>query len=331
MAFSVHIQEAKKLLKTMSKILGIDTSNYTTSVALLDTETMQVSQQKKLLPVKKGEKGIRQSDAVFHHTIQLPQVLQKLFESCEGISIDGIGVSFAPRLVEGSYMPCFTVGDGFASSLGTIIGITPERTSHQVGHILAGIYSCDRFDLLRSDKPFLAFHASGGTTDLLLCTPNEDSVIDVTEIASSLDLKAGQAVDRTGVMLGLDFPCGKELERLALKTKRSFKTRPVIKDGNCCLSGVENLCRKMFDEHESSEDIARFCLCYLCDTFKKMIESAFEKYGQMPLVCVGGVMSNSLIRDELSRQFGAFFAKPEFSCDNAVGTAIYCGLKRSLI
>ncbi|MBQ9375971.1 MAG: peptidase M22 [Ruminococcus sp.] len=314
----------------MSMILGIDTSNYTTSVALLDTNTMAVQQQKMLLPVKSGEKGIRQSDAVFHHTAQLPVVIEKLMQG--DVSIDGIGVSFAPRLVDGSYMPCFTVGDGFAKSLGAVLDIKPERTSHQVGHILAGLYSCGKLDLLNDNKPFLAFHASGGTTDLLLCRPNDDdTVVDVQEIACSLDLKAGQAVDRAGVMLGLDFPCGKELEALALKSRRSFKIKPVIKDGSCCLSGLENMCRKMFDDNESYEDIALFCIEYLCRTFESMIASAFDKYGKMPLLCVGGVMSDSIIRDRISGKLGAFFAKPELSCDNAVGTAVYCALKRGMI
>ncbi|MDE6149376.1 MAG: peptidase M22 [Ruminococcus sp.] len=315
----------------MSKILGIDTSNYTTSAALLDTETMEIIQEKKLLPVKKGEKGIRQSDAVFHHTAQLPIIMEKLFYQCKDVHIDGIGVSFAPRLLNGSYMPCFTVGDSTASVLGTVMGIDPERTSHQVGHILAGLYSCNNLELLQGDSQFLAFHASGGTTDLLLCTPDKNNIVDIKEIGTSLDLKAGQAVDRTGIMLGLDFPCGKELDMLACKSSSKFKTKPVIRDGSCCLSGVENLCRKMYDNNESHEDIAKFCISFLCDTFKKMILSAFEKYGEMPLLCVGGVMSNTIIREEISKEFGALFAKPEFSCDNAVGTAVYCALKRGMI
>lgn len=315
----------------MSKFLGIDTSNYTTSAALLDTDTMQVRQEKMLLPVKKGEKGIRQSDAVFHHTAQLPVIMQGLFEQCGGLSIDGVGVSYAPRSVEGSYMPCFTVGDGFAGSLGAVLGIEPDRTSHQVGHILAGIYSCGKFDLLKGDKPFLAFHASGGTTDLLMCKPDDTHVVDITEIGHSLDLKAGQAVDRVGVMLGLQFPCGKQLEELALKSKRKFKVKPVIKGLDCCLSGLENLCRKMYDSGESHEDIARFCIEFLKATFSAMIGAAFDEYGKMPLICVGGVMSNSVIREDISEKFGAFFAKPEYSCDNAVGAAVYSALKKGMI
>lgn len=315
----------------MSKILGIDTSNYTTSVALLDTDTMEVLQEKKLLPVKKGEKGIRQSDAVFHHTAQLPVLVEKLFSQVSEKNLAGVGASYAPRLVEGSYMPCFTVGDGFAKSLGSVIGIMPDRTSHQVGHILAGIYSCGKFDLLKSRKPFLAFHASGGTTDLLLCKPDEDSILNVEEAANSLDLKAGQAVDRVGVMLGMQFPCGKELDALAYKSKKQFKTKPVLKGMNCCLSGLENLCGKMYKNNESSEDIAKFCISFLSSTFSGMIAEAYEKFGQMPLLCVGGVMSNSMIRNDLSNKFGAYFAKPEFSCDNAAGLAVFSALKKGLI
>lgn len=315
----------------MSKILGIDTSNYTTSAALLDTDTMEVVQEKMLLPVKQGEKGIRQSDAVFHHTIQLPIIIEKLFSDIGGINLDGIGVSFAPRHIKGSYMPCFTVGDGFAKSLGAVMGIKPDRTSHQIGHILAGLYSCRRFDLQKEKHDFLVFHASGGTTDLLLCTPDDDNLPEVREIGSSLDLKAGQAVDRVGVMLGLQFPCGKELDALACESDAHYKTRPVVKGLDCCLSGLENLCRKMYDNGESGKDIARFCIDYLCDTFSGMIAAALDKYGEMPLLCVGGVMSDSIIRSRLSERFGAFFAKLEFSCDNAVGTAVYSALKKGMI
>ena len=228
-------------------------------------------------------------------------------------------------------MPCFTVGDGFARSLCATLNMKPDRTSHQVGHILAGVYSCNKFDLLNCDKPFLAFHASGGTTDLLLCKPDRDSIVSIEEVGSSLDLKAGQAVDRVGVMLGMQFPCGKELDKLACESEKQFKTKPVLKGTDCCLSGLENLCEKMYKNGEKHEDIAKFCLCFLSMTFEGMIENAFSEYGQMPLLCVGGVMSNSMIRENLSEKFGAYFAKPEFSCDNATGLAVFSALKKGLI
>ncbi len=315
----------------MSKVLGIDTSNYTTSVSLLDTSDMTVVQKKMMLPVKFGEKGIRQSDAVFHHTQQLPVVMNQLFSGCGHCIPDSVGVSFSPRLVKGSYMPCFTVGSGFADSLGAVLGIIPDKTSHQIGHILAGLYSCKRLDLLNIDNPFMAFHASGGTTDLLLCTPDKDSILDVTEIGHSLDLKAGQAVDRVGVMLSMAFPCGKELDKLACKSSKSFKLKPSIKEKSCCLSGVENKCRQMYENSKPPEDIAKYCLDFLVASFCGMISNARKEYGELPLVCVGGVMSNSMINAHISERFGAYFAKPEFSCDNAVGTAVYSALKKGMI
>lgn len=315
----------------MSKFLGIDTSNYTTSAALLDADSMEVVQEKMLLPVKAGEKGIRQSDAVFHHTAQLPQIMEKLFAKTGCCRLDGVGVSFVPRLLEGSYMPCFTVGDGAAKSLCSVLGLSADRTSHQMGHILAGLYSCRKLDLLKRGKPFIAFHASGGTTDLLLCIPDKERIADIREIGCSLDLKAGQAVDRVGVMLGLRFPCGKELDKLACEGNTDFKVTPVIKELNCCLSGVENQCKKMFDERMPHCDIAKFCISFLSRTFERMISAAFKQYGEMPLVCVGGVMSNNMIRKDLSEKFGAYFAKSEFSCDNAVGCAVYSALKKGMI
>ena len=193
------------------KILGLDTSNYTTSAALFDTADGTVKQVKRLLPVKKGELGLRQSDAVFHHTRQLPEIITKLFEDC-GEAPAAVGVSVRPRNIDGSYMPCFLCGEGLADSLGAVNGIPVYKTSHQVGHILAALYSADRLDL--AGERFIAFHVSGGTTDCLLAEPDEENIVRATELGTSLDLKAGQAVDRVGLMLGLDFPCGRGLKRL---------------------------------------------------------------------------------------------------------------------
>ena len=201
------------------KILGIDTSNYTTSAALYDTESGIVVQSKKLLPVKKGELGLRQSDAVFHHTKQLPEIFGRLFEEASVIP-EAIGVSVRPRNIDGSYMPCFLCGEGLADSLSAVNNIPVYKTSHQVGHILAALYSAGKLDFV--NRRFIAFHVSGGTTDCLLVEPDSENVIKITELGTSLDLKAGQAVDRVGLMLGLDFPCGIQLEALAEKSGKKY-------------------------------------------------------------------------------------------------------------
>ena len=202
--------------------LGIDTSNYTTSSALFDGERV-LENRKMLLPVKQGEKGLRQSDAVFHHVRQLPQVLGPILEGLEDRP-KAIGVSLAPTTEEGSYMPCFLVGKNTAGLLGQAWKVPVEGFSHQQGHIAAALYSAGKLELL--EKRFLAFHVSGGTTEALLVTPGEKGVPQVNRVAHSLDLKAGQAVDRVGVMLGLGFPCGPELERLALKWGREDPIPP---------------------------------------------------------------------------------------------------------
>lgn len=306
------------------KILGIDTSNYTTSAALYDTNSGEVRQEKLLLPVKSGELGLRQSDAVFHHTKQLPIVMGKLFKGQTQVP-DAVGVSVRPRNTDGSYMPCFLCGEGLAESISAVNKIPLYKTSHQIGHILAALYSAKKLEL--AEEKFIAFHVSGGTTDCLLVQPDGENILNITEIGTSLDLKAGQAVDRVGVMLGLQFPCGKLLEELAEKSGKQFKIKPVLKDGSCCLSGVENKCAKMLADGVPPEDMAMYCLQYIYSAIRGMTLYALEKYGNFPVVFAGGVMSDSIIRKQLESEFGAYFAEPEFSCDNAAGTAIFAALQ----
>lgn len=310
----------------MPEFLGIDTSNYTTSAAVYDSSTHKVYQVKKLLPVRDGQLGLRQSDAVFHHTRQLPEIIENLFSGRFPDDIEAVSASVRPRNVEGSYMPCFLCGEGLARSLTAVRKIPLYRTSHQVGHILAALYSADCLRFVK--EKFIAFHVSGGTTDCLLCEPDRFDVMEITEVGTSLDLKAGQAVDRVGLMLGLKFPCGIELEKLADNSDRDFRVKTVLKNTDCCLSGLENRCRKMLDDGESPEDTAKYCLDYVAETIIAMTEKAVSIYGNLPLVFAGGVMSDSIIRQKIISRFGkARFAEPEFSCDNAAGVAIYGYLK----
>lgn len=304
------------------RTLGIDTSNYTTSACIYDSETGEVFQQKLLLPVKEGEKGLRQSDAVFHHTARLYPLVEKLFERC-GTEFDAIGVSEKPRDAEGSYMPCFLVGVNVARCVGAATAKPVYGFSHQAGHIAAALYSSGKMNLM--NEKFIAFHVSGGTSEMLLVSPGSERVFDVEIIGGTSDLNCGQAVDRAGVMMGLSFPCGMELERLALGSDKVFNPKVCVKDGKCSLSGLENQCRKMLDAGESKEDTARYCLDFICKTLEKMTEYALSEYGDLPLVFAGGVMSNSIIRNKIRSRFGASFAQPEFSCDNAAGVAILAG------
>lgn len=300
------------------EFLGIDTSNYTTSAAVFNSENGIIKQSKKLLPVKKGKAGLRQSDALFHHINQLTEVSRGLLERLENLK--SVGVSAFPRNISGSYMPCFLAGKTVAELVAAVSGAEIVYTSHQIGHIAAALYSCRRLDLLH--EPFIAFHISGGTTDCLYCTPDNDDIINPKLFSCSLDLKAGQAVDRVGIMLGLDFPCGRELEKLAEKSSAKFRVNPSMKGADCSLSGIENKCRKMFEENSPHEDIAKFCLTYIGETVYSMAQKAESELGKMPIIFAGGVMSNKYIKNMILSRHEAFFAEPEFSCDNAAGVSI---------
>jgi N6-L-threonylcarbamoyladenine synthase len=300
--------------------LGIDTSNYTTSVALYDSESNSIVQLKKLLPVKEGEKGIRQSDAVFHHTVQLSPLLTELFADKQ-IIIDAVGYSEKPRNAEGSYMPCFKVGENTALSISAVSGVPAFAFSHQCNHIAAALFSSGKFGELKNEE-FIAFHISGGTTEMLYVKPHREKFFDVTIIGKTLDLNAGQAIDRTGLMLGLKFPCGAELEKLALNSDKEFKPHIHFENGCCSLSGIENKCAKMIESNEPFCDVAKFCIDSIYEAIRLMTQYAVSQYGSLPLIYAGGVMSDSIIRKRIENEFSGIFSKPEFSCDNAAGNAL---------
>lgn len=302
--------------------LGIDTSNYTTSAAVYEGGVLE--NRRMLLPVKPGEKGLRQSDAVFHHVRQLPQVLGPVLEKYSPLG--AVGVSVSPRGGEGSYMPCFLVGKGFAQALGKAWGVPVEFFSHQQGHLAAALYSAGQLGLL--DKPFLAFHVSGGTTEALWVRPGQDGMPVADLAAQSLDLKAGQAVDRVGVMLGLGFPCGPELEKLALQWGDKVTVRPAMKGADCSLSGIENKCAAMLGQRREPAEIARTCIEAIGAALDRMCETLLAQAGPLPVLFAGGVCSNSILREKLGGKYGAWFAAPEFSSDNGAGVAILAQKKR---
>ncbi len=303
--------------------VGIDTSNYTTSVAVFDGE--KIIQKKKLLTVKKGERGLRQSDALFQHTVNLPVLISELKSKIGDMNIEAFGVSSRPRNISGSYMPCFLAGESAAESAAAFCNAPLFKTSHQVGHILAALYSADKLELI-NDR-FIAFHVSGGTTEAVLVTPDDDEIIKAQIVSESTDLKAGQAIDRTGVLLGLDFPCGPALERLSYESNQNFKIKPTMLGMNCSLSGIENKVKKMISDNCLPQDAAKFALCSVAEALSSMAGAVVEKYGSVPIVFAGGVSGNKMIADMLGSRFGAYFAQPKFSSDNAAGIAIYAYLK----
>ena len=295
-------------------VLGFDTSNYTTSVAQFDGQ--QGENHSRLLEVRKGELGLRQSDALFQHVKQLPT----LAAGFSGEKPVAVGASTRPRAVEGSYMPCFLAGTSQAQVLSQVAHIPFYAFSHQQGQIAAAAWSAGRLDLLA--KPFLAWHLSGGTTELLLVTPNEDGVtVDEQILGGTQDISAGQLIDRTGVLLGCAFPAGKAIDTLSQQATKKSKFKVKLHELTFSLSGMENKVKEMAAKGEAPENMAWFVLDTVSDVVLRATQAALSRYPNLEILCSGGVASNSHLRGEFAK-LGAVFAKPEFSTDNAMGIAI---------
>ncbi|MBE6596174.1 MAG: peptidase M22 [Ruminococcaceae bacterium] len=303
--------------------VGFDTSNYTTSVAVADSEGRIVANLKRPLPVKSGECGLRQSDALFAHIKNLPSITDELSEVIKGESVAAVGVSSKPRDAEGSYMPCFLAGVAAAHSFAAAVGARVSYHSHQNGHIMAAAYSSGRAEYLLGGR-FMALHVSGGTTEALLVTPRGAS-FEVELVGGTRDLNAGQIIDRVGVSLGLSFPCGKALEELALSYSGGHrKTRITVRDGFCNLSGLENMAKGLYEKNGDSAEVAAFVFDFIRDTLIEICRQTAEKYGRVPVLFGGGVMSNRYMRKEISSELEAYFSEPQFSADNAAGIALLC-------
>ena len=229
-------------------------------------------------------------------------------------------------------MPCFLCGQSAARMLAASHGAHLHETSHQMGHILAALYSAGCMQWMCDKTAFLAFHVSGGTTDCVLCRPDADAVLRIEPVSGSLDLKAGQAIDRVGLMLGLDFPCGAALEQLAMQSDSAAAMRVQLRDGCCSLSGLQNQCQTMREKGTPAADIARYALNSVAAAIRAMTEDAAARCGQNAVLYAGGVLSDRLIQRQLwSLPLETAFAEPAFSCDNAAGVALYAALKEDPI
>ena len=305
----------------MSKcFVGIDTSNYTTSFGVVDENGNAIANIKKLLSVNAGECGLRQSDAVFAHIKNLPEIVACADVELNGKEVLAIGYSAKPRNVEGSYMPCFLCGMDAALAFKAGRGIDAYPFSHQCGHIAAALTSADAWDI--ASEKFIAFHVSGGTTEVLLCSRGGDG-FDTEIIGGTRDLNAGQAIDRAGVMMEMPFPCGVHIEKEANNYKGKVQRAKIsVENGFCNLSGLQNLSAKLYKESGDKTKTSAFVLDFVGRTLFKMAEDVREKYGSMPIVFGGGVMSNKRIRKMLETLENVYFAEPALSSDNAVGIAV---------
>lgn len=297
--------------------LGFDTSNYTTSAALFGGGTAE--NRGKLLTVPEGALGLRQSDALFQHVKRLHLMAEQL--RADGVmgKIAAVGASTRPREAEGSYMPCFLVGEGEGRTLAAALGAPFYPCSHQQGHVAAAAWSAGREDLL--DRPHLAWHLSGGTTELLRVEP-EGHTVRSQVVGGTSDIAAGQLIDRAGVLLGLPFPAGKALDALYPQAEKELSFRVKLNGLTFSLSGMENKVKELAERGEAPAAIARFTIDTIMDVLIRATGEARKRWPGLPVLCSGGVASNRQIRAALERACGAVFAQPQYAADNALGVAI---------
>ena len=296
-------------------VIGIDTSNYTTSIAFFNGTSGENCS--KLLPVKQGELGLRQSDAVFAHIKSLPELSGRLFSHVRE-PITAVGVSTRPRAVDGSYMPCFMVGYSHAKMLSDMLGVPLIEVSHQQGHVAASLWSADHMELM--NEPHLAWHLSGGTTELLLVEPDGKNV-KCTKIGGTTDISAGQLIDRTGQLLDLPFPSGKHLDALSqtAQNKDTFKVK--CPGMEFSLSGVQNKVQQYHEKNQDPAETAAFALRCVAGAVCQATKNAMKEYPGLRVVFSGGVASNSMLRDVIA-PLDPIFSPPQYSTDNAMGVAV---------
>ncbi len=304
-------------------VIGFDTSNYRTSVAVVTLDGAILADHRELLPVSRGERGLRQSDAVFTHIRQLRQAEELLRSKADEIQIVACAASVSPRDGAESYMPVFQVGHTAAVLLSAALNVPFFATTHQRGHLAAARQGT----CLEREDCFLALHLSGGTTDLLLAQSDT-----IQRLGGSADLHAGQLVDRVGVALGLSFPAGPGLEALALSGSGGGKLGCSLEQGDlvCHLSGAETRALRWIQEGTClREEVAYEIYDLLARTLIRMLKAGAEKTGIDKALITGGVASSGLLRsmmeDRKKKLRGCpelIFGKPEHSGDNAVGVAL---------
>ena len=305
----------------MNVVLGIDTSCYTTSAALVSLEGKLVTSSRRLLTVAEGERGLQQSQGLFQHVKNLPDMIGKVMQDAPEAQIVAVCASTRPRPVEDSYMPVFRAGESQARAAAAMLRVPFYAASHQEGHVQAALVDSG----IDEQKPFLALHLSGGTTEVLLSKAGE-----LTLLGGSLDLHAGQLIDRTGVRMHTGFPAGPALEKLAMLGEPQGLIGVSVKGINCNLAGAENKTARWLEKNEmTKEQVASEVFDFIARTIVRMIENACEETGTRQALLAGGVASSTLLREMIDKRIKKrrlnckiCYARPELSGDNAVGVAL---------
>lgn len=325
-------------------VLGIDTSNYTTSLAMIDAKGAIEADKRKLLIVKQGERGLRQSHALFQHMENLPDMLLELFGQIDKNRIGAVSASNRPRPIDGSYMPVFKAGVNYGKIMAASLGVPFFGFSHQEGHLEAVKHNSS----IAVETEYLAYHLSGGTCELLHV---KDDAVQI--LGRSRDLSFGQVIDRVGVALGMEFPAGREMDLIAVTIrdklygsdrKTHLKQKPAANnkaaggllkkipiDGfEINLSGIETQSQRELEKGTNPEMLIyelfqrmSICICLLT-------EKAVSETGCSHILFTGGVTASRFIREEIEDYFRdkplkPVFGDPVLSSDSAVGVAFLGG------
>lgn len=311
----------------MGIVIGIDTSCYTTSVAIVDTEENLIGEHRQLLKVPKGDRGLKQSEAVFQHVQNMKTVFSKVKNFTKRENIVAISASTKPRPIENSYMPVFTVGESQGRVLASMLEVPFWETSHQEGHLLAGMWSSG----FNTDENFLAIHLSGGTSEIMhVVSKKGENLFEIELLGGTKDLHAGQFVDRIGVAMNLPFPAGPHLEKMASNAIIQDTYIPsYVKGFDFSFSGAETHALRLLRQGMSAETVARAVENVIAKTIEKAARNAIELTGLKKILFVGGVAANQHLRERLKYRLEhpavggkLYFADPSLSADNAVGTAL---------
>ena len=170
------------------------------------------------------------------------------------------------------------------------------------------------------DKPHLAWHLSGGTTEVLLVEP-EGRNVKCTCIGGTTDISAGQLIDRTGQLLSLPFPAGKHLDALSKESSGGDYFKVKCRDFSFSLSGVQNQVQQYHVKRGNAADTAAFALRSVCGAVLNATNNACKAYPGMDVVFSGGVASNSMLRT-MAEGMNCVFCEPRYSTDNALGVAV---------
>lgn len=313
--------------------LGIDTSCYTTSLAAVNESSELCYDGRIILDVPEGGRGLRQSEAFFQHIRNISLLMKQCMESIEPDAVKGIAVSTRPRSAEDSYMPVFMAGFHMAETISSLLKLPIFEVSHQDSHLEAGVWSSKH----ETDPEFLAYHISGGTTELLHV--HKKDTMEIIKIGGSSDLNAGQFIDRVGVAMGLKFPCGNRMDKLCGEYESKGIDVPISIDGcYVSFSGPETYVQRIIAEkapgiYEMADISMGIFLC-IAKSIERTVLNAKKKYEIGELLLVGGVASNARIRDYLENSgklkesgITPIFSDERYSPDNAVGTAVL-GMKK---